>query len=35
MITTPKIRYNLRDRGRKFNGQDRNYNVAKLVANIN
>ena len=35
MITRPKIRYNLRDRGRKFNGQDRNYNVAKLVANIN
>lgn len=35
MITTPKIRYNLRERGRKYNGSDRSYDVKKLVSNIN
>lgn len=34
-ITTPVIRYNLRDRGRKYRGKPRNFNVPALMDNIN
>lgn len=35
MSETPKIRYNLNDRGRKYTGQPRQYNIPKLCATIN
>ena len=35
MQQPPKIRYNLKDRGRTHTGQARNFNIPKLVAAIN
>lgn len=34
-MLTPVIRYNLKDRMRRFNGSPRNFNIPALVANIN
>ena len=35
MSTTPTIRYNLKDRGRKHRGQERNFNVKDICDAIN
>lgn len=35
MSTTPTIRYNLKDRGRKHRGQERNFNVKAICDAIN
>lgn len=34
-MVTPIIRYNLKERMRRFNGTVRNFNIPKLVENIN
>lgn len=34
-ITTPKIRYSLKNRGRKYTGQDRNFNTRLICDAIN
>lgn len=34
-MKTPIISYNLKDRGRQFNGVERNFNIPALVQNIN
>ena len=35
MTTTPTIRYNLKERGRKHMGQERNFNVRAICDAIN
>lgn len=34
-LTTPLIRYSLKERGRKFRGVERNFDIAAIVATIN
>lgn len=34
-MLTPIIRYNLKERMRRFNGSPRNFDIPRLVANIN
>lgn len=34
-METPLIRYNLKDRGRRYRGKERNFNIASIVGAIN